>query len=64
VKANKTYIAYTRITEEERIRLNVVVAALPGSQAAHIAQAVTEYCDRIIPTLRREEAADKQAVQA
>jgi len=64
VKSNKTYIAYTRIPEEEHIRLNTIVEALPGSQSAHICQAITEYCDRVIPTLPTEQTADKQATQA
>lgn len=47
----KKHIVYGRITDEEKASLDTIVATLPGSQSAHVRQAVREYNARILPTL-------------
>ncbi len=49
---NKTYIAYFRLTPYEKEALQTIVKSLPGNQSEHIRQAVKEYCDRVLPTLK------------
>ena len=45
------YIAYVRLNAEHQAGLEIITEALPGTQAAHIRQAVREYLARILPTL-------------
>lgn len=54
----RTYIAYTRLDAATKAGLDAIVANFPGSQSAHICQAVAEYVDRLLPTLAQAPQAD------
>jgi len=47
----KDYIAYVRLTADDKANLDAITTALPGDQSAHIRQAVREYSARLLPTL-------------
>lgn len=47
----KDYIAYVRLTPDQKTDLDTICAALPGNQSDHIRAAIDAYSARILPTL-------------
>ncbi len=54
---NKTYIAYVRLTDEDKEALSIIVNHMPGKQTDHIRQAVKEYCARTLKAIAQREPA-------
>ena len=55
---------WVRLPQSELDNLDYIASHMPGNRSDHARQAIKEYTARIIPTLRTEETADKQAAQS
>ncbi len=60
----KTPGIWVRLTQQQKADMTLIAKHLPGNISDHGRQAISEYCDRVIPTLRTEQTTDKQAAQS